>query len=415
MMGFRKHGFSHRFAHLLASLVYVCTLSGCSLLLPSKTSSGLNGLATPDRPIHSSNVTASSPAVSSTNASSPPASAPIEVTQRNMIAILPLNSSTFKEVANAVRAGIQAGAERASTPELRWQVQFIQTDDNAQESADAFANAQTSRVAAVIGPLTRNSVNAALNVSIARPTILLNLPPPDVIMQGPVLAFSLALEAQARFLADAAWLEAAPRLAAFSQGQLRKPRALILQNRTSATQTLSRRTANGFAQQFVLKGGEVEFLEVSLTTAARLPEQLKPGSIDTIFMALEAPLARAVRPFLPRDLPVWGTSELNTGRITEMNELEGLHFADMPWLLRPDDLAVMAYPRPELTEENMRWYAFGIDAFRLALELSAGKQNVELDGLTGRLRANATHKGIVERIPILASIKNGKAVADPGQ
>ena len=87
----------------------------------------------------------------------------------------------------------------------------------------------------------------------------------------------------------------------------------------------------------------------------------------------------------------------------------------MPWLLRLDDLAVMAYPRPDLTAENMRWYAFGIDAFRLALELSTGKQNVELDGVTGRLRANATHRGIVERIPILASIKNGKALADPGQ
>ncbi|MBX7229437.1 MAG: penicillin-binding protein activator [Burkholderiaceae bacterium] len=415
MMGFGKHRFSHRLAHLLASLVYVCTLSGCSSLLPSKSSSGINDVAASKRSSDSSNVTASSSAVLSTNASPRPASNPVEVTQRSMIAILPLNSPTFKEVANSVRAGIQAGAERASTPELRWQVQFIQTDDNVQESTDAFANAQISQAVAVLGPLTRNAVNAALNISITKPTVLLNLPPPGVVTQGPVLAFSLSLEAQARFLADAAWSEAAPRVALFSQGQAAKPRALILQNKASSAQSLSRRTANGFAQQFVLKGGEVEFLEVSLTTAARLSEQLKPDSIDTVFMALEAPLARAVRPFLPRDLPVWGTSELNTGQITEMNELEGLHFTDMPWLLRLDDLAVMAYPRPDLTAENMRWYAFGIDAFRLALELSTGKQNVELDGVTGRLRANATHRGIVERIPILASIKNGKALADPGQ
>ncbi len=414
-MGFRKHQFGHQFARMAASAVCIgITLSGCALLSPSAPSPNVTVLPAPSRTATAPHgTTTHSQPLPSENATHTRGEVIVEPAQRAMVVILPLKSAAFKEVASAVRAGIQAGAERAATPQLRWQVQVMQTDDSTQESADAFATAQTGAAVAVIGPLPRNAVNAALSVSVARPTVLLNLPPPGTTLQGPVLAFSLALDAQARFLADAAWLEAAPRVAAAANGQTRKPRALILQSgATSSSQALSRRTANGFAQQFVLKGGEVEFLEVSSATAARLPERIKPSSIDTLFMAVDAPLARVVRPFLPRELPVWGTSELNTGSVTERTELDGLRFADMPWLLKPDDLAVISYPRPVLAEEAMRWYAFGIDAFRLALELSEGKRNIDIDGVTGRLKVNANNGGVVERIPMLGIIKNGQATTD---
>jgi outer membrane PBP1 activator LpoA protein len=60
---------------------------------------------------------------------------------------------------------------------------------------------------------------------------------------------------------------------------------------------------------------------------------------------------------------------------------------DMPWLLQPDHPAVMIYQRRELQADLdlERLYALGIDAFRIALVLLAGKAEAALDGVTGRL------------------------------
>jgi outer membrane PBP1 activator LpoA protein len=68
-------------------------------------------------------------------------------------------------------------------------------------------------------------------------------------------------------------------------------------------------------------------------------------------------------------------------------DLAGVRFLDMPWLLQPEHPAVMVYPRPSFRDalELDRFYALGIDAFRVAQTLLAGKTTGGLDGVTGRL------------------------------
>jgi outer membrane PBP1 activator LpoA protein len=69
-------------------------------------------------------------------------------------------------------------------------------------------------------------------------------------------------------------------------------------------------------------------------------------------------------------------------------DLQGVRYVEMPWFIQPDHLAVMAYPPPKtaLAVDDERLYAFGIDAFRLALALLKGEaQKAPLDGVTGRL------------------------------
>jgi len=77
------------------------------------------------------------------------------------------------------------------------------------------------------------------------------------------------------------------------------------------------------------------------------------------------------------------------GRAARRNEVDlaGVRFLDMPWLLQPDHPAVMVYPRPAFggAVELDRFYALGIDAFRIARSLLAGKSEAALDGVTGRL------------------------------
>jgi len=69
-------------------------------------------------------------------------------------------------------------------------------------------------------------------------------------------------------------------------------------------------------------------------------------------------------------------------------ELDGIHFIDMPWLLQPEQPAMLAYPRanPPLSTDNERLYALGLDAYGLTQLLLAEQWSaLPLDGATGHL------------------------------
>jgi outer membrane PBP1 activator LpoA protein len=81
----------------------------------------------------------------------------------------------------------------------------------------------------------------------------------------------------------------------------------------------------------------------------------------------------------------------------------------MPWLLQPDHPAVAIYPRaPSSGGDLERFYALGIDAFRIAATLVDGRGNPEIDGVTGRIRVSPG--GSVIREPVAATFRNGVAV-----
>ena len=82
----------------------------------------------------------------------------------------------------------------------------------------------------------------------------------------------------------------------------------------------------------------------------------------------------------------------------------------MPWLLEPDHSGVMVYPRPAeaYTIELTRLYAFGIDAYRIATAWMKGDRRFELDGVTGRLLVDRAHSLRVERVPLVATYRDGQ-------
>jgi outer membrane PBP1 activator LpoA protein len=78
------------------------------------------------------------------------------------------------------------------------------------------------------------------------------------------------------------------------------------------------------------------------------------------------------------------------GAVVGQFDLAGIVFVDMPWMVAPDHPAVMAYPRLTgvfATYEQERFYAIGIDAWRLSqmmLESAYSGLGI-LDGVTGQL------------------------------
>jgi outer membrane PBP1 activator LpoA protein len=108
-----------------------------------------------------------------------------------------------------------------------------------------------------------------------------------------------------------------------------------------------------------------------------------------VFIAMTATDAAALKAALPPDMPVYGTSQLNTRKPD--SALAGIRFIDMPWFLMTEQAEVKHYPRPTatLTVQTERLYALGIDAYRLALQMATSKwspASLRLHGVTGDLK-----------------------------
>ena len=88
--------------------------------------------------------------------------------------------------------------------------------------------------------------------------------------------------------------------------------------------------------------------------------------------------------------------------------LAGVRLIDMPWLLQPDHAAVMVYPRAQFAEgiDFDRLYAFGIDAFRIGLELLRQARSPVIDGVTGRIHLTTDQQ--FTREPVYAQFADGK-------
>jgi outer membrane PBP1 activator LpoA protein len=181
----------------------------------------------------------------------------------------------------------------------------------------------------------------------------------------------------------------------------------------NAATPLSRRSRDAFVDEWLAIGGYlIEVIEVAPgADPASVTELLDRDPPHFVFLADSGERARQLRPYLGSQMPVYATSQVNTTSDPLKNlDLNGVQFADMPWLLRPDDPAMARYPRPAgLQGDLARFYAVGIDAFRIAAALLDGQRDFEFAGVTGRIAVHGS--GLVERRPVGATFRDGRIVA----
>jgi len=312
--------------------------------------------------------------------------------------LLPLDAPEFAPAANALAQGFVA-AQRVARNSLL--VATLHTDASPQRILAEYDRAVAGGAAVVVGPLTRSGVTAlATGDRIRVPTVALNQPDEAVKMPPSMLLFGLNVEAEARMLAR---IEVSPERVALIVAQ---PNAI------------ARRIAAAFRDEWSNLGGWVsDSIEVgTLDELDALRKRVNEygGEMDMIFLAAEHRAARRIRPYLGAQVPVYSTSMAVDPRATpDQNfDLSGLHFTDMPWFLQPDHPAVKLYPRPKgMSAELERFYALGIDAYRVAEAIALGKPVTNLDGVTGAL---TLHDGVIERMPIEAMYQDGIPVLERG-
>jgi outer membrane PBP1 activator LpoA protein len=328
----------------------------------------------------------------------------IVATEPQIAVILPLQSSSYGKYAESVRLGILNAVSNAQPGSLK--VKIYATSEDAQQILSAYQRATSLGARAVIGPLTRDGVTALVQSGvISVPTLALNIPEGDIALPRDLYVYGLQIETEARQVAQFA----------FRHGG---SKAFIIAGDTM----LGSRIAQAFSEEWTKLGAEISG-QSSYTTdsaaLAKLREQVDNSKADMVFMSLDAGRARFIRPYLGAFAPIYATSLVFTSNTDTLAsyDLDGVRFLDMPWLLQPDHPAVISYARPDaqrLGLDQERFYALGIDAYRLVQELLRPYQDMgPLDGVTGTITLNSAHQFVRTLVPAQFSQGTVKALEAP--
>jgi outer membrane PBP1 activator LpoA protein len=325
--------------------------------------------------------------------------------------LLPL-SGRSEAVGVAVRDGFIAGfLEQSAAAHPRLRVY----DVAAEPVTAAYEKAIAEGATFVVGPLTKEDVAALAPLAAGRATVLaLNFLNDGAPASSNMYQFALLPEDEAR--------AAARRVVA--DGKLTGV-ALTAMNE------LGSRVLAAFKDELTRLGGTL--LDVGRYDAAQAdfsdvihqvlqikdvkgePSTHRPDA-SFIFVSASPVAARQIRPQLKfhyaGDVPMYCTSDSFDPDPNANADLDGVIFADMPWMISSDPVTSqirndVRAAWPARATRRGRLYAFGFDAYRLIPALrSKSIDNVNgISGMTGRLRLD--EKNRIRRELDWAEIKGG--------
>jgi uncharacterized protein len=294
--------------------------------------------------------------------------------------------------------------------------------------ADAIADASAAGAEFIVGPLTREEVVAAAELLTTRaPILALNFLPPDRPVPERFYQFALSPEDDARAVAryigttgkrrgvvitpEGDW---GTRVAAAFDEELRAAGGYVLGQasfntverdfRASIMQVL--RTDDSTSRHSRIQGAIGQKLEF---------EPRRRPDIQFIFAPSQPGTARLLRPqlrfHLAGDIPTYTLGDAYDPHPTANQEIDGVIFPDMPWMLGDAGLsaevreAARAFDEPPA--RRGRLFAFGFDAYRIASSLQR-RAPIIPQGLTGTLSIDA--QGRVRRELQWVRIKSGAPV-----
>ncbi len=312
--------------------------------------------------------------------------------------LLPLESSAFGEAARIVKEGFVAATLREQALPLI--IRIYSTTDDSLDTWMTYQQAITAGAILVVGPLTRDGVSAiASSKTLEVTTLALNSIDNTKALPSKLYLFGLQMESEAHHIAK--W--------ALTSG---KNHAIVIGDDSS----LSKRLQTAFIEKWQSNpDNTMESLRYA-NEPNRLQQfrNLTAGNDRLIFLALDSTKAHVLRTYLDPETPVYATSQVFTSNDSFLlnNDLDGIRFMDMPWLLQPDHPAVMAYRHTNKAQSTdmERLYALGIDAFRLMTHLlppqSQRINEISFDGVTGHIRFAPPNQFIRE--PLAAQFEQGK-------
>jgi outer membrane PBP1 activator LpoA protein len=344
--------------------------------------------------------------------------------------LLPLSGRT-QSAAAAVRDGFLAAAleqEPARRP-------LISIYDSAALGANvAYERAIKDGAQFVVGPLTKEETAAvAASGTVSVGTLALNLLPDTTPAPSLFYQFALDPEEEVRQIAQRIVANGQTRGLAFlpstEYGQ-RIQRALDSELRALGGQLVAVRLYSAGERDFSglitdsLLLDESRSRNVALGRLLGTKLEFEPrrrSDVQFIFVSAQPVQGRSLRPalrfHLGDALPIYAASDIFEPETDANSDLDGIIFADMPWITSQDEAQVSLRDSlrknwPGRARSTGRLYAFGFDAFKLVPVLSSGTAPTGVPivaGATGQLSIDTSRR--VRRVLEWAQVANGKASA----
>jgi len=351
------------------------------------------------------------------------------------IALLLPISSPQRTFAVAIRDGFLAAhlASDTNAGEVS-----IRVYDTAQLGAEeAYRRAQLEGASFIVGPLLGPEVGRIVPQAGFVPTLALNYTDADTSSASSFWQFALAPEDETRAIARRAYADGARTAVALvpfdpSGWGLRLLNSFRTEFEALGGRLLEYETYDRAARDFSAPIEALLNLDLSKQRNTQLERLLgmnlsfeprRRQDADMIFLA--APdrttarlLAPALRLYLTgsEPLPIYANTDIHEpsdgARDGDLNDIV---FPDAPWLLDPDPRGtalrrtLQSYWPQRASGGTLRFYAMGVDAYRLVGALYAGAYSWPVEGLSGRLELDAD--GRVRRSLPFAQFRNGRAVA----
>ena len=360
---------------------------------------------------------------------------------KTKIAVLMPNADNPLNVfAQAIVKGIRAENKQLSTPHEI----ILLPRKNGQSALSHLQDASLMGASVAIGPITRDDVNEISELDfLPLPVVSLNLPEDGVKSPELLMNYSLALEEEAKQVASMAIQS----LAKENKDSLN----IVLFEGASP---INQRVANTFEQALAEESISITRIPItkelltlpklyevknfsSLTLGTKsLPDtaegyenakqynenltqsfsKLGSSSYSAVFLVTDARTAALIKPRLPRDTRVWGTSMINPGNPEQSViaslafDLQNTGFVDAPLILRYNnqDFKASFGETPPNSLIARRLFAFGVDAYRLARLWMRWQPEITMAGTTGSLSFKKSVSANVSRIAQPAVFYHGQ-------
>ena len=360
---------------------------------------------------------------------------------KTKIAVLMPNADNPLNVfAQAIVKGIRAENKQLSTPHEI----ILLPRKIGQSTLSHLQDASLMGASVAIGPITRDDVNEISELPfLPLPVVSLNLPEDDVKSPELLMNFSLSLEEEAKQVASMAIQS----LAKENKDSLN----IVLFEGASP---INQRVANTFEQALAEESISITRIPItkelltlpklyevknfsSLTLETKsLPDtaegyenakqynenltqsfsKLGSSSYSAVFLVTDARTAALIKPRLPRDTRVWGTSMINPGNPEQSAiaslafDLQNTGFVDAPLILRYNnqDFKASFGETPPNSLIARRLFAFGVDAYRLARLWMRWQPEITMAGTTGSLSFKKSVSANVSRIAQPAVFYHGQ-------
>lgn len=354
---------------------------------------------------------------------------------RQVALLLPL-SGRSAAAGKAIQNGF-LGAYFATAGALddRQSVRIYDVNSEGGASA-AYQTAVLEGAEFVVGPLLKNSVTELANdILVPVPVLTLNYLPDDTLAPPGLFQFALAPEDEAASAAVRALGDGYTRAVALVPNNDWGRR--VLQSFATEFEGLGgtlldyrsytpdqRDFSNEIENLMGLSGSVQRYKRMRANIGASLQfEPRRRQDAEFIFLATAAASGRLLKAQLKfhysGNLPTYSTSLVNALDGHSNTDLNGVMFADVPWLIKPQPW-IQYLPNTfsdHWPQERRlgRLHAMGYDSYNLIASLFAGNggESLDLDGATGRLFLD--QEGRVHRRLPWAQFQQGEAIALPDQ